>query len=86
MKYLITILFLILFNSSDAQIKINYWNWERNHTVKNFPEKCNRYDSWNYLPRYYYVPTVSFSLKLKYQKPTNYFYYKENNRKYKFTF
>ena len=86
MKYLITILFLILFNSSDAQIKINYWNCERNHTVKNFPEKWNRYDSWNYLPRYYYAPTITFSLKMKYQKPTNYFYYKEKNRKYKFIF
>lgn len=85
MKYLITLLLLTLLNVGFSQT-LNYWNWEQNHTVKKFPEKWNRYDSWNYLPRYYYAPTITFSLKMKYQKPTNYFYYKEKNRKYKFIF
>lgn len=85
MKYIITLILLILLNISSAQT-INYWTWEQNHTVKKIPEKWNRYDSWNYLPRYYYAPTITFSLKMKYQKPTNYFYYKEKNRKYKFIF
>lgn len=35
MKYLITLLLLILLNVGFSQT-LNYWNWEQNHTVKNF--------------------------------------------------
>lgn len=87
MKNLLLIIFMFLTVSTFSQTKvINYWNWSNNH-LKQEPQKWNRYDYWNYMPRYYVVPTISFTLKpFKYQKPSNYFYYREKNRKYKFIF
>jgi hypothetical protein len=87
MKNIIIILLLLISISGYSQVtKINYWTWKSNHTIQS-PEKWNRYDYWNYMPRYYVVPTISFSLKpFRYLKPSNYFYYKERNRKYKFIF
>lgn len=87
MKNLILILFcLVSLSGKSQQInKINYWTWSEFH-LKQEPQKWNRYDYSLYMPRYYVAPTISFSLKLKYMKPSNYFFYREKKRVYKFIF
>lgn len=88
MKKILTLLIILLsFTQVNAQSKINYWTWSSNH-LKQEPQKWNRYDSWNYMPRYYQNFTiVSFTLKpFKLQKPNNYFIYREKKKSYKFIF
>ncbi len=87
MGKILIILFTVLILSGFSQVnKINYWTWSSNH-IQNEPQKWNRIDYYNYMPRYYVVPTISFTLKpFRYQRPSNYFFYKERNRKYKFIF
>lgn len=87
MKNLILIIFcLVSLSVKSQQInKINYWTWSEFH-LKQEPQKWNRYDYSVYMPRYYVAPTISFSLKLKYMKPSNYFFYREKKRVYKFIF
>ena len=86
-KIFITLLLLLsVISYSQTTTKINYWTWSTNH-LKQEPQKWNRYDSWNYLPRYYFAPTISFTIKpFKYQKPFNYFLYRENKKAYKFIY
>lgn len=86
MKKVLTLMLLMLSLNLAAQTKINYWTWYSNHVISSQPEKWNRYDSWNYMPRYYFAPTISFSLKFRYMRPSNYFYYREKKRTYKFIF
>lgn len=88
MKKILTTLLLLLTIVSYSQTitKINYWTWSSNH-LKQEPQKWNRIDYYNYLPRYYMTPTISFTLKpFRYQKPSNYFFYRENKKVYKFVY
>ena len=81
MKNLILVIILMLSLSGYSQTKINFQTWNNLHQQP-IPQKFNRYDSWNYLPRYYYSPTITIPLNLKFKK-SNYFYYKDR-KKYKF--
>lgn len=88
MRYLFLILFtLFVFLGKSQTVKINYWTWSSNH-LKQEPQKWNRIDFQNYMPRYYNNFGVSFSFSkkgIKWQR-SNYFLYKEGKRTYKFIF
>ena len=86
MKKIFISCFILLTISTKSQVNINYYNWRSNHLLDE-PQKFNRCDSWIYIQRYYYSPTISFTLKpFRYKPPFNYFLYKEKKRKYKFIF
>lgn len=82
--FLILLVLSISMTSQNIQ-SINNWTWSDNH-LKQEPERWNRYDYKNYMSRYYVSPTISFSLRLKYMGPNNYFFYREKKRIYKFIF